>query len=300
MTAAGPPVWSLGRGEPGYPEGLEVLEGNAPDVLYCRGSREAVAALEPASTVTIVGSRRASRYGIEVAEELAELLAASGLVVVSGMALGIDSAAHRGALEGSGTTIAVLAGGPDVVYPPSGRRLYRRIVENGAAVSEAPPGFKPRPRSFPERNRLMAALAQLTVVVEAAQPSGSLITATRANDLGRVVGAIPGPVNSRASEGTNDLLRDGALLIRGAQDVLDELLGVGVKSVRREGPGLEPDLAAVLEAVERGGATCDAIATGTGLEPDAVAVALARLELMGYLEAGRAGGYSRTSLIAPQ
>ena len=195
--------------------------------------------------MTIVGSRRASSYGLGVAEELGRLLAAAGLVVVSGMARGIDAAAHRGALAAGGTTLAVLGGGADVVYPASERRLYREILASGAAISEAPPGQRPEPGAFPKRNRIMAALGAITVVVEAAQPSGSLITARRALDLGRHVGAIPGPVTSRVSEGTNDLIVDGAGLIRGAQDVLDRLLGVGIEAVRRCGPPLEPDLARV-------------------------------------------------------
>ena len=299
MSHGAEPVWTVARGEPGYPEGLEVLEGDAPKTLFCRGSRELVAGLEPGTSVTIVGARRASPYGLGVAEELGHLLSAAGLVVVSGMALGIDSAAHRGALAGGGATVAVLAGGPDVVYPASERRLYERILETGAVISEAPPGFRPRPSSFPDRNRLMAALGGLTVVVEAAQPSGSLITARRASDVGREVGAVPGRINSKVSEGTNDLIKLGAHAIRGAQDVLDLLLGVGMRTVCREGPELEPELVAVLESVEEGSTTCDAVSTECGLEAGKVAVALTRLELMGYLRAEGHGRLARTSLVPP-
>jgi DNA processing protein len=248
--------------------------------------------------VTIVGSRRASSYGLGVAEELGRLLAAAGLVVVSGMARGIDAAAHRGALAGGGTTLAVLGSGADVVYPASERRLYRDILASGAAISEAPPGQRPEPGAFPKRNRLMAALGAITVVVEAAQPSGSLITAERALELHRQVGAVPGLVTSRVSEGTNGLLVDGAAPIRGAQDVLDRLLGVGVQAVRRCGPSLEPELARVAEAVELGSSTCDAVAVAVGAPPQEVAVALARLELLGYVQAD-AGRYARSALIAP-
>ena len=299
MSTAADDVWALRRGDPAYPSGLEALEGNAPATLFCRGSREVVAGLDPSATVTIVGSRRATACGLGVAEDLGRLLAAAGLAVVSGMALGIDSAAHRGALDGDGVTVAVLAGGPDVVYPPSGRRLYDRILEAGAVVSEAPPGASPRPHWFPERNRLMAALAGITVVVEAAEPSGSLVTARRAVELGREVGAVPGRVTSRVSEGTNGLLADGAKVIRGAQDVLDQLLGVGAATVTPRGPALDPDLAAILGAVEAGASTSDAVSTASGLEPGAVAVGLARLELMGYLQADPSGRYVRTSLLAP-
>jgi DNA processing protein len=137
------------------------------------------------------------------------------------------------------------------------------------------------------------------VVVEAAEPSGSLITARLALDLGRKVGAVPGPVTSRVSQGTNSLIVDGAWLIREAQDVLDLLLGVGMQAVRRCGPSLDPDLARVAEAVELGSGTCDAVALALGASPEATAVALARLELLGYLRADGGGRHSRTALIPP-
>jgi DNA processing protein len=136
-------------------------------------------------------------------------------------------------------------------------------------------------------------------VVEAAQPSGSLITARRALELDRAVGAIPGPVTSRVSEGTNGLIVDGAAPIRGAQDVLDRLLGVGIEAVRRCGPPLEPSLARVAEAVELGSSTCDAVAVASGASPQEAAIALARLELLGYLETDAAGRLSRTALLLP-
>ena len=164
---------------------------------------------------------------VEVAEQLGYLLAGAGLVVVSGMALGIDAAAHRGALDAGGSTIAVLGSGPDVVYPRSERRLYERITSTGAVVSEMPPGTVPGPGCFPKRNRIMAALGTMTLVVEAAQPSGSLITAEQAAKLGREVGAVPGRVTSRVARGTNALLAEGAAVIRDAQDVLDRMVGVG-------------------------------------------------------------------------
>jgi DNA processing protein len=292
-------VWAIRRGEPGYPGALLDLCAGAPDRLFGCGDRAVIEGHELGHTVTIVGSRRASSYGLGVAEELGRLLAAAGLVVVSGMARGIDAAAHRGALAGGGTTLAVLGGGPDVVYPASERRLYGDILASGAAISEAPPGQRPEPGAFPKRNRLMAALGTITVVVEAAQPSGSLITAQRALDLGRQVGAIPGPVTSRASEGTNGLIVDGAELIRGAQDVLDRLLGVGIERVRRCGPALEPDLARVAEAVELGSGTCDAVAVALGAPPQEAAIALARLELLGYVRADAAGRYVRSTLLPP-
>jgi DNA processing protein len=292
-------VWDLRRGEPGYPAALLDLGAGAPDRLFGCGDRTAVEGHELGHAVTIVGSRRASSYGLGVAEELGRLLAAAGLMVVSGMARGIDAAAHRGALAGGGTTVAVLGGGADVVYPASERRLYRELVASGAAISEAPPGRRPEPGAFPKRNRLMAALGAITVVVEAAQPSGSLITARRALELGRQVGAVPGPVTSRASEGTNGLIVDGAAPIRDAQDVLDLLLGVGATRVRRHGPALEPELTRVAEAVELGSSTCDAVAVALGMPPQEAAVCLARLELLGYLRVDWSGSYTRSSLVPP-
>ncbi len=300
MSAQRGQTWTIGRGEPGYPAALLDLGAVAPHRLFGCGDRTLVCGLELGRTVTLVGSRRPSSYGLGVAEDLGRLLASAGLVVVSGMARGIDAAAHRGALAGGGITLAVLGGGADVVYPASERRLYRDILRRGAVISEAPPGQRPEPGAFPKRNRIMAALGAITVVVEAAQPSGSLITARQALELGRELGAVPGPVTSRVSEGTNNLLVDGAAPIRDAQDVLDRLLGVGVKRVRRCGPPLEPELVVVAEAVELGSSTGDAVAAASGLVASDVTVALARLELLGYVRSGPAGRYSRTTLIAPE
>ena len=293
------PVWELAKGEPGFPAQLLDLGGDAPERVFGCGHVELIRDLALDRCVTIVGSRRASSYGLRVAEELGQLLAAAGLVIVSGMARGIDAAAHRGALAGGGETIAVLGGGPDVVYPVGERRLYAEILDSGAVISEAPPGRKPESWSFPVRNRIMAALAAMTVVVEAAQPSGSLITARQALDLSRELGAVPGPVTSRVSEGTNDLIVDGAVPVRGAQDVLDRLLGVGVSHARGVGPALEPELARVAALVERGSANCDAVAAAAAIAPADAAVALARLELLGYVCVDTDGRYGRTTLSPP-
>jgi DNA processing protein len=292
-------VWRIGRGDPAYPRALMNLADEAPGVLFGCGSKRLAGELDPERTVTIVGSRHPSAYGLEVAEELGHLLAAAGLVVVSGMALGIDAAAHRGALAANGATVAVLGGGPDVIYPRSERQLYERIVANGAVMSEVPPGTRPGPGCFPRRNRIMAALATMTVVVEAAQPSGSLITAELAYKLGREVGAVPGRVTSNVARGTNGLLADGAAVIRDAQDVLDRLLGVGMKTARRDGPPLEAELAKVADAVGCGAATPDAVALDAGIAAHEAAVALARLELLGYVHVDGAGRYMRTALTTP-
>ena len=291
--------WQLGIEDAGYPRGLHDLD-DAPALVYGVGDRHAFAGLAPDACVTIVGARRATPYGRNVAEELGRQLAAAGVVVVSGMAYGIDSAAHRGALEAGGVTVAVLAGGPDVAYPPSARRLHRRILESGgAAVSEVEPGEAPLRWGFPARNRLMAALAAITVVVEATERSGSRHTTDAAERLQRLVGAVPGPVNSPLSAGPHALLYDGAHLVRDAQDVLDLTLGVGAVSVRGQGPELEPALAGVLALLDAGPLTCDAVTSRLGTPAAEVAVDLARLELLGYVRADGAGRFARTGLLAP-
>jgi DNA processing protein len=296
MTAG---VWRVRRGDAGYPVPLNDLD-EPPAALHGVGDPELARGIGRDTAVTIVGSRHPSSYGLEVAEELGHLLADAGLVVVSGMALGIDAAAHRGALEASGATVAVLGSGPDVVYPRSERRLYERIASTGAVVSEMPPGTVPGRGCFPRRNRIMAALGTMTVVVEAAQPSGSLITAEQAAKLGREVGAVPGRVTSRVARGTNALLAEGAAVIRDAQDVLDRIVGVGVRTARRDGPALDEELIGLLHAVEDGASTPDAAAARAGVASADAAVGLARLELLGYLRAGSAGRYERTSMGTPK
>ena len=190
-------AWTLERGDERYPECVLQLGGEAPATLHGVGCLELVAGLEPERAVTIVGSRRSGSYGLGVARELAFGAASAGLVVVSGMALGCDSAAHEGALEAGGATVAVLGGGADVPSPPSKRGLYRRILASGGAVvSEQPPGTRPFKVSFPARNRIMAALGGVTVVVEGAIRSGTRHTAERAERLGRDVAWRRSPARS--------------------------------------------------------------------------------------------------------
>ena len=247
--------------------------------------------------VAIVGTRNPSAYGREVAYSLGRGLGAAGVPVVSGLALGIDSTAHRGCLAGGGVPVAVLACGPDVVYPRRHRRLHERVQETGLVLSELPPGTQPFRWSFPARNRIMAGLARMTVVVEAADPSGSLITTDFARDLGRSVAAVPGRVTSRAARGTNGLLRDGAVPITGAEDVLDELFGVAMRAVPSHEAGHpdpdDPHLARVLEAAERM-SSIGAIAAATNLDSAETRAALGRLEAEGWLVRRDLGGWERT------
>lgn len=290
--------WAICRHDDRYPIGL----GDAADgawVLIGRGEMALLDHLEPEAAVTIVGSRRATAYGRQVARDLGRELSTAGLIVVSGLAFGIDACAHRGAIDAGGPTIAVLGCGPDTSYPAAHRSLWRQCAEGGAVVSELPPGSTPWRWSFPARNRVMAALAGMTVVVEAAARSGSLITADLAAELGRDLGAVPGPVTSRASAGPNELLAKGACVVRGAQDVLDAMLGAGVRPSPRSGPALDPEQAAVLGAVEAGAATPDAVAAASGLSGAQAAAALTRLELLGYVGISAVGTFHRTTLAAP-
>ncbi|MBA2523087.1 MAG: DNA-protecting protein DprA [Solirubrobacterales bacterium] len=291
--------WSTCRHRPDYPSSLEALGAAQPGALFGAGSRALLGRTDLGHAATIVGSRRAGAYGREVAQELARLLAASGITVISGMALGVDSAAHEGALAGSGETVAVLGTGPDRAYPRSRRHLFDRICSAGLVLSELPPGSPTFRWMFPARNRLMAAMAAVTVVVEAAERSGSLITAEMAIEGGRQVGAVPGPVTSWRSGGTNRLLFDGAAVIRDAQDVLDLLLGPGVETVLERGPALEPVGARVLCAVEGGARTPNAVAVAVGVSFPEAQAALGRLERDGYVSSDAAGRYQRTTRRTP-
>jgi DNA processing protein len=277
-----------------YPDALRGL-GDAPPVLWIRGGAERLTELLDGPGVAVVGSRRPSAYGIEVAEELSRGLSAAGVTVVSGLALGIDAAAHRGALRAtSPRTIAVLGSGADVAYPRMNRRIYDQIAEVGVILSESPPGRRPFRWTFPARNRIMAAITAITVVVEAADPSGSLITASFAAELGRGVAAVPGRVTASNAAGSNRLLRDGAAVIRGAADALDELFGIGgADRLVAAGPDperLEPAERAVLEAVERGAdpASIDG-------DPSRTRVVLGLLEARGFIRRSGIGSYERVA-----
>src|SRR5690349_15136070 len=219
----------LTAGHPRYPAALATL-APAP-ALWVRGALDPTDAL----AIAIVGSRRATPYGLEVAARLAGDLAARGVTIVSGFARGIDAAAHRAALEAGGRTLAVLGCGIDVVYPPEHARLAESVAARGALVTQFAPGTPPLPYHFPARNRTLAALALGVVVVEAAERSGSLSTAGFAADLGREVFAVPGKITSPTSAGTHRLLRDGARLVEDWTDVVQELPNAWRRRVRHTG-----------------------------------------------------------------
>jgi DNA processing protein len=292
------------RCEPGYPDRLRELP-DPPAVLHIAGDP---AALPPGEAVAIVGSRRATPYGLEVSTALGRTLTGAGVPVVSGMALGIDSAAHLGALEASGAAdegrasgaggaappVAVLAGGAETPYPARMRHLHRRLIEHGAVVSEMPPGFAGHRWCFPARNRIIAALSTLTIVVEAATRSGSLITADLATDIGRTVAAVPGPVTSRASAGANELLHAGAAVIRDARDALDLLFGADAPPLPEPNqlPPLDPAQRRLLEQVERGHGTVAELAR-TMEEAQQASRTLSELELLGLIRREFGGRYVR-------
>ncbi len=289
--------WCCCRHDSQFPVGLRDA-ADAPWALFGKGNPALLAKLVPDGAVTVVGARRASNYGREVARELGRELAGAGLIVISGLAFGIDACAHRGALDG-GPTVAVLGCGADVAYPAAHRSLWRRISESGLVLSELPPGCSAWRWTFPARNRIMAALSGMTVVVEAAEHSGSLITADLAADLGREVGAVPGPVNSRLSTGTNELLTGGACLVREAQDVLDAMLGPGVRPTCPSGPRLNHTQREVLNALNDGAQSVGEVASDVGLSEEEASVTLATLEALGYAECDSKPTYSSSGLEPP-
>jgi DNA processing protein len=244
-----------------------------PPRLYVRGGADGQVLARPA--VAVVGARACSAYGAQVARRLGRDLAAAGLVVVSGLARGVDGEAHRGALEAGGLTVAVLGCGIDRDYPAAHAELARRIRERGLVVSEYEPGIEPAPWRFPARNRIIAGLCAATAVVEARERSGALITADLAVEEGRDVLAVPGEITSALSRGTNALLKLGATPCTSAQDVL-ELFGIDEPPHAAVSVG--ETAAAVLAALP---AAADDVVRATGLDAQAVAVALAELELAG-------------------
>lgn len=300
LAASSP--WSTCRHRPDFPLTLGNLS-DPPAVLFGLGERRHLALLEEERPrVTLIGARKASRAGLEIAERLARELSVAGVAVISGMARGIDSAAHRGALAGGVPTVAVLGSGADVCYPRSAQSLYRGIIADGLVLSELPPGSQPRNWTFPSRNRLMAALGQMTVVVEAQRSSGSLITAAMAADIGREIGAVPGPILSSNGDGVNSLLRDGAHVIRHAEDVLDSLpisYRLPSATTPQRGKGLPSALSSVLETVELHPGTVDEISVDHPSSTSEVAVALAKLELAGYIRRDGSGRFVRTALTTP-
>jgi DNA processing protein len=275
--------------DPEYPPLLkEIID--PPLALHLRGDR----ALLSRYAIAIVGSRRASPYAINVAKHLAAPLASdANLVVVSGLARGVDAAAHEAALDARGTTIAVLGTGIDIVYPKSNRALFRRIEAEGLIVSEFAPGSPPLAGHFPVRNRIISGLSLGTIIVEATGRSGSLITARMAAEQGREVFAVPGSIFSKGTEGTHRLIQYGAKLVHDANDVIEEIEGLGRIAKRKE-PAPPDELREVLEALSRDdGLHVDAAAAKIGRSIPSIAQSLLELELGGWVRSLPGARYVR-------
>jgi DNA processing protein len=265
------------RRDAAFPSLLAAIH-DPPACLYLRGSGDPGLLHEPA--VAIVGARACSSYGRSVTRSLARELAGAGLVVVSGMARGIDGQAHRGALEVGGRTVAVLGCGVDRDYPAAHAQLARRICEHGLVVSEYEAGVEPAPWRFPARNRIIAGLCRATVVVEARERSGALITADFALEEGRDVLAVPGEITSSLSAGTNALVKLGAAPVACAADVL-ELYDLVAPSPRA--PSLDPTAETLLARLRESALTGDELVRASGIDPGESAAALTALELAGQV-----------------
>ncbi|OUM99502.1 MAG: DNA protecting protein DprA [Firmicutes bacterium ZCTH02-B6] len=272
-------------GDADYPPGLHQVP-SPPPVLFVKG------ALPPAAqpSLAIVGTRRASPYGLRTARTLGRDLAAVGVAVISGLARGVDTAAHRGALDGQGTTVAVLGSGLDVVYPPENRDLMEEIAVNGALVTEYPLGTQPQPGHFPARNRIIVGLAQGVVLVEGSRRSGAMRTVAIATDCGREVMAVPGDADRWGSDGPNHLVREGAALVRHAVDVLDTMgwaamfpaMEIAAGCDPEQVPGLQDVTARLLVALQASATlTIDELAAMVEAPVGTIVGALIGLELAG-------------------
>jgi DNA processing protein len=275
---------SIALADERYPAWLRAIP-DPPAVLHCEGR------IEPRDrqAVAIVGARRATPYGLQATETLARELSGAGFTIVSGLARGIDAAAHRGAVRGETKTVAVLGSGLGALYPPYHRQLADEIIAGGGAiVSEFPLSAPARPFQFPMRNRLVAALAEATLVVEAGPASGALITARLAGDLGRQVFAIPGDIGRSSSVGTNELIKDGVALATGAADIASVL---GWERITQKTAAMVRD-DQLLKAIAPGGSSIDELCATSGLDPGSIAARLTVLEMQGLVEAQPGGLYT--------
>ena len=285
--------------DPDYPVLLSQLE-SPPPLLYIHGQTSILS--EP--LLAMVGSRNPSASGVRTATDFARHLSAAGLVISSGLALGIDAACHQGALDAGMPTVAVMGTGLDRVYPARHRDLARQIAEQGALVSEFPIGTAPRAENFPRRNRIISGMSLGTLVVEAAIRSGSLITARYAGDQGREVFAIPGSIHNPLARGCHHLIRQGAKLVETAQDVMDEL-GMLADSCYQADPAtldteaadkplkLDPDYQQLIDFIGFDSTSIDQLVCSSGLTPAEVSSMLLQLEMSGYIASNHGGTYNR-------
>ena len=279
-----PAIWE--RGTPEYPG--ELLDLSYPPArLFALGNPDAL----ESPRVSLVGTRQSTAYGERVTRSLTTALVRAGVCVISGMARGIDGIAHRSALEQNGRTVAVLGTGIDVPYPAGHRHLHRTIAARGLVLSENPPGMPAHQGAFPKRNRIIAALAPVTLVVEAGRRSGALNTAGQALDLGRIVAAVPGPIDSEQSVGSNELLRDGAVMIASVDDAL-ALLGVSLPKQNDDIDLPEPERR-LWDCLRDGPADVDRLSDQTGLALGQCLSAVSSLEIRGLVQCSLAGEIRR-------
>lgn len=293
-------------GEKDYPPNLLQIH-DPPPCLYHKGEINKDNNL----AIAIVGARQATHYGITIAERIAGELAVRGVTIVSGMARGIDTAAHRGALQSGGRTIAVLGSGIDIIYPSENAKLFQEITRNGAVISEFPLSTPPLPRNFPMRNRVISGLSLGTVVIEASIKSGSLITANMALDQGREVFAVPGSINSKTSRGTNKLIKDGAKLVACTDDILEELtpqlnLPIKTRNANKKSPSeisiqqdrsktLNPDEKSVWNSLSDDLKHIDTIINENQLKGSAIYAILLNLEIKNLIQEHPGKYYSRVN-----
>ncbi|HQS99803.1 MAG TPA: DNA-processing protein DprA [Thiobacillus sp.] len=272
-----------------YPQSLLEI-ADPPAILYCKGRRGLLG--QPG--LGVVGSRNATAQGVRDAEAFAQALSDAGLTIVSGLALGIDAAAHRGGLAGTGSSVAIVGTGLDRIYPARNKALAHQLVERGLIVSEFPLGTAPLPGHFPRRNRLISGLSRGVLVVEAAPDSGSLITARVATEQGREVFAMPGSIHSPLSRGCHALIKQGAKLVESAADILDELAWhTRLTPPRFAEASAHSPADPVLDAFDGAPTTADALAERTGLTLDTLSAKLLTLELEGHIASLPGGRYQK-------
>jgi DNA processing protein len=300
-AAADKNIKILACDDPLYPYLLRNIH-DPPPVLYVLGNP----AMLNGKGIGMVGSRAATHYGREIARKMANTLASYGYNIISGMALGIDTAAHKGALEAEGGTIAVLGCGLDIIYPPSNRKLYQDIASSGAVVSEYPFGTKPENFRFPARNRIISGLSVGIVVVEAANRSGSLITARHALEQGREVFAVPGRIDSVKSEGTHNLLQQGAKLVHSINDIVEEFSFAAPHENQanapdhnsKNAPVLNPEEAVLLACLDVYPQTVDELVRDSGFTPQKINELLLLLELKGLIESLPGKSFQKSSTMS--
>ncbi len=282
-------VMKLRPSSPGYPK-LLLETADPPSTLFVTGQP-----LDQAPHIAVVGTRRPTRYGLDVARMLGAKLAAAGVVVVSGLARGIDTAAHIGALE-TGKTVAVLGSGVDVCYPKGNRRVYERIRASGSVISEYALGQEPLPWNFPRRNRIIAGMSLAVVVVEGRHTGGAMITARLATEANREVFAVPGCIHSVQSEGPHALIKDGARMALSAEEILAE---IGVLPAKPdELPLLSPDESRIVNMLQATAQHLDVLADAAGLPASSAAALLALLELKGVVSRSAGGRFAMSPSFA--